>query len=76
MLVRQVAWRSTDSKRAKERLSTRCKRVIRHPELILVVENRITVYGGEVGSSLPSAGAADNRPGYNHDLPVTAPCLP
>jgi len=50
--------------------------VVRHTELILVVENRVTVYGGEVGSSLPSASAAGNRPGHDRDLLVIAPRLP
>ncbi|MBI86432.1 MAG: hypothetical protein CMJ81_24805 [Planctomycetaceae bacterium] len=76
MLVGQVALRSTDSKRAKERLSTRYKRVVRHTESILVVESRVTVYGGEPGSGLPSASAAGNRPDRDRDLLVIAPRCP
>ena len=50
--------------------------MIRHSALILVVENRVTVYGGEAGSSLASVSAAGNRLGQDRTLLVIAPRLP
>ena len=44
--------------------------------MILVVENRVTVYGDEAGSSLATVSAAGNRPGHDRALLVIAPRLP